>query len=224
MKKILTIIGVILFFFFLIILPFLIKVKIDCKSQYGDCPQQILDQLSTIEGKNLFYAKRGITKILKTEFLVSDYSLQFKIPNILHAELLVKKPVIAFKDVKSGSLVLVDAEGKVLSLSNGVDSALPVISVDEGLAKVGQNIGNVNLFALKLASGINQMYQVRDFSIQEGNLLVELPGQIRVILPLDGDSQILLGSLRLIYSKIQDEGNIGKYSQVDLRFTNPVLR
>lgn len=222
MKKILIIIGVILFFFFLIILPFLIKVKIDCKSQYGDCPQQILDQLSTFEGKNLFYAKRGITKILKAEFLVSDYSLQFKIPNILHAELLVKKPVIAFKDVKSGSLVLVDAEGKVLS--NGVDSALPVISVDEGLAKVGQNIGNVNLFALKLASGIYQMYQVRDFSIQEGNLLVELPGQIRVILPLEGDSQILLGSLRLIYSKIQNEGNIGKYSQVDLRFTNPVLR
>jgi hypothetical protein len=68
------------------------------------------------------------------------------------------------------------------------------------------------------------MYQVRDFTVQDDSLLVELPGQIRVIFPLDGDSQILLGSLRLIYSKIQNEGNPEKYSQIDLRFKNPVLR
>jgi hypothetical protein len=68
------------------------------------------------------------------------------------------------------------------------------------------------------------MYQVGQSSIQDGSLLVELPGQIRVIFPLEGDSEILLGSLRLIYSKVREDGNLAGYSQIDLRFTNPVLR
>jgi hypothetical protein len=55
-------------------------------------------------------------------------------------------------------------------------------------------------------------------------LLVELPGQIRVIFPLEGDSDILLGGLRLIYSKIKEDGNLAGYSQIDMRYKNPVLR
>ena len=103
-------------------------------------------------------------------------------------------------------------------------SALPLIIVTGDLPKIGQNIGAENLFAHDLAQGIFQMYQIRNFAIQNGSLLVELPGQIRVILPLDGDTDILLGSLRLIYSKIQADGNPLGYSQIDLRFKNPVLR
>jgi len=45
----------------------------------------------------------------------------------------------------------------------------------------------------------------------------------RVIFPLEGDTQVLLGSLRLIYSKIQTSGNPEGFRQVDLRFVSPVL-
>lgn len=222
MKKILGIFSIIFVFCFLIILPFLIKVKVDCKSQYGICPQQISDKLAPVDGKSLFSARKTIKDILKTEFIVSDYSLQYKIPNILRIDLLVKKPVITFKNAKSGSYVLVDADGKVLS--SATDSALPVVNTTRELPKEGQNIGNEELFALNLATGVYQMYQVREFLLQETSLLVELPGRFKVIFPLDGDTRILLGALRLIYSKIQGEGNPSGFSQVDLRFTNPVLR
>ncbi|MCX6704958.1 MAG: hypothetical protein NT162_01315 [Candidatus Woesebacteria bacterium] len=222
MKKIFVIAGVFVVFATVIISPFLIKVRIDCKSQYGECPRQVLDKLYSFNGKSLFLAKRGINKILKSDFSVSEFSLQFKIPDVLHAELLVKKAVIAFKESTSGSLALVDAEGEVLSRAE--NSVLPVITVAEALAKVGQNIGSANFFALSLAQGVNQMYQINNFVIADGSLLVELPGQIRVLFPLEGDKDTLLGSLRLIYSKIQEDGNLAGYSQIDLRFKNPVLR
>lgn len=222
MKKIITIVGIILLSGSLIITPLLIKVKVDCKSQYVECPQQITDKLNLFNGKSLFSAKKGIRKILKPEYIISDYSLQFKIPNILRVELLVKKAVAAFTSSKSDTLDLVDNEGKVLSTVQ--NSALPTISIEEDLPTPGQSVSAANLFALNLASGIYQMYQVGQSHIQDGSLLVELPGQIRVIFPLDGDSEILLGSLRLIYSKIKEDGNLAGYSQIDLRFKNPVLR
>jgi hypothetical protein len=53
-------------------------------------------------------------------------------------------------------------------------------------------------------------------------LVVDMGTGFRVIFPLEGDEQVLLGSLRLIYSKIQTS-NLNNYKQVDLRFANPVL-
>jgi hypothetical protein len=172
--------------------------------------------------KSLFLAKKNASKILKNDFLVSDFSTQFKIPNILQTQILIKNPVIAFKDTGTGSMILVDRDGKALSVASG--SAMPTVTVIENLAKVGQNIGDNDLFVLGLTLGVSQMYQINESTVQDGGLLVDLPGQIRVIFPLEGDSQVLLGSLRLIYSKIQSDGNPDKYSQIDLRFKNPVLR
>lgn len=222
MKNILIYLGLILIVIIFFISSLLIKVRIDCKSQYGECPGQILDKLNYYNGKSLFSAKNGIKKILRLEFLVSDFSLQFKLPNILHTEILVKKASAAFRNQGNGTIILVDNDGKILSTSQ--DSALPIITTEENLPGIGQNISSTNLFALKLAGGIFQMYQIRESKIQEDSLLVELPGQIRVIFPLDGDSEILLGSLRLIYSKVKEDGNLAGYSQIDLRFKNPVLR
>jgi len=221
-KKIFVVLFLALFLGILIVSFFLVKVKIVCKSQYGACPQQILDKISLFNGKSLFIAKRGVSKILGSDFLISDFSLQFKIPNILHADVLVKKPVAVFKDSTSGSMILTDKEGEALSVAS--DSGLPIVTIAGDLPKVGQNIGESKLFALNLAVGVFQMYQIQETLIQNYSLLVELPGQIRVIFPLDGDSRVLLGSLRLIYSKIQADGNPNKYSQIDLRFVNPVLR
>ena len=222
MKKIFTITGLIIFFGLLVVSPLIIKVKVDCQSQYVQCPEEVLAEISQFNGKSITVAKNGIRKILRSDYLVSDYSIQFKLPNILHVELLVKKAAVAIGNNVGGPFILVDKDG--LAIDSSPDSALPAIIITDNLPKVGQNIGTANLFALNLARGIYQMYQIRETSIQSGSLLVELPGQIRVIFPLDGDSDILLGSLRLIYSKIQSDGNPLKFSQIDLRFKNPVLR
>ena len=56
-------------------------------------------------------------------------------------------------------------------------------------------------------------------SSAEATLTVELPTAVRVIFPLEEsrDKDVLLGTLRLIYSQVTDR-------QIDLRFKNALLR
>ena len=222
MKKLFLILVPIFFAGIVLCIPFLVKVQIDCKSQYTVCPQPILDILTSFNGKKLAVAKKGIAKNLKSNYMVSDYSLQFKFPNRLHVEILTKKAIAAVRNSRTKEMVLVNSQGDVVSKAG--ETALPVVTTNELLPLVGQKVGETDLFAVNLAKGIFQMYQIRDSFIEEESLVVELPGQIRVLFPLAGDSQVLLGSLRLIYSKIQEDGNLAGYTQIDLRFANPILK
>jgi hypothetical protein len=222
-KKILIIICVVLFVGALIISPLFIKIHVDCRSQYGECPAELMDKLSGVNGKSLFFAKNDLNKILRSDFIVSKFSLQFKLPNFLHVDLLIKKPVFAVKSGISNQFALVDKDGQVLSI--GSSTILPTVDITGDLPKIGEKVDADTLFALKLMGGVSEMYQVNEGEIQSNSLLVELPGQIRVIFPLeDADSDLLLGSLRLIYLTIQADGNKNLYKEVDMRYKNPVLR
>ncbi|QQG41174.1 MAG: hypothetical protein HYV90_03270 [Candidatus Woesebacteria bacterium] len=202
--------------------PFFIKIKINCKSQFGSCPERVLSRIGVFNGKNLYIAKRNIGKILSSDFTISNYSLQFKLPNILETYIVVKKPFAALVDRNTKIAALVDGDGKILSF--GSDSTLPTVTTDLINQSEGQRVTDRDFFALKIIAGVFQMYQIRTGEMDSESLVVELSPQIRVIFPLYGDSDILLGSLRLIYSKISEPDNTGKFSEIDLRFKNAVLR
>jgi hypothetical protein len=192
--------------------PFVVKVKIDCKSQFGVCPNEINSKLQILNSKSLFQAKNDVSQILKKESLVSNFSTQFKLPNILLVNLLLKKPTFAIKDNQSGKMYSVDREGKVLS--EITSTTLPLVVQD------GQTS---NLFALNIVSGIAQMYGIGYGTISNDTLVVDMPTGVRVIFPLEGDYQALLGAFRLIYAKVTSN-YLGIYSQIDMRYKNPVLR
>lgn len=210
--------------FALILLPgFLIKTRIVCKSQYGDCPSQVLDQIAALNGKRMYLARKNLKKKLESNFLVSAFTIQFKLPNILKIDLIVKKPVFALKDEGSGNIALIDKEGTVLAYT--ASTGLPTVFVAESVPKIGDSINARNLTALNLILGVFKMYQTTTGHIEGDTLLVDLPGAIRVIFPLTGfDIDKLLGSVRLIYTNIQDRQLEKMYSQIDLRYQNPVLR
>jgi hypothetical protein len=100
---------------------------------------------------------------------------------------------------------------------------LPYAITPEPLKKVGESISTRDLFALNLILGVNEMYQVLYGTITNDALVVDIPPSVRVIFPLEGDSEILLGSLRLVYTKVTTS-YLGIYSQIDMRYKNPVLR
>lgn len=220
MKKIIYSALALVVLIFLFSWPFFLKVSIKCQSQYGQCDSKINKSLNSYNGKSLFSAKKGIDSSLKTNYLISGHSLQFKLPNILMVNVLIKKPVFALQD-NSGSEALVSIDGEVLS--TGMGFILPIVKTSQVLSKPGQNVGETNLFALKIISGVFEMYGVGTGVIQNDGLVVDLPAQIRVIFPLEGDSKALLGALKLIYAKTQGD-LAGKFSQIDLRYVNPVLR
>lgn len=202
-------------------LPLVFKVNIFCKSQYGSCPNEINSQLKINNGKSIAGAKNGVNRILKHNLLISDYSTQFKFPNILIVNILIKKPIFAIRN-ESNQIELIGEDGHILELSDS--TGLPTLIITGNLKKVGEEIDTNQSFALKLIQGINDMYQINTGTVVDNSLVVELPTSIKVLFPLDGDTQILLGSLRVVYTKVESDDQKGRYKEIDLRFKNPVLR
>lgn len=223
MKKILINSGILLFFTIIVVSPLLIKITPICKNQFGDCSEEITKKIESQKGKRLVSARRGVNKILKSLFSVSDYSIQFKLPNTLEVNVIEKVPVYSLFNPNEGRSALVDTDGVIISVSDNV-SALPSVKTTSSIGEPGQKVQDFQIFALKIVQGVNQMYQISTGEIQSDTLLVELKPNIRVIFPLEGDIDVLLGTLRLIYTKIISPEYAGKYSEIDLRFKNPVLR
>ncbi len=220
-KNILIFVSVVTFIGLFLFLPFIIKVKAECLTQYGACPEEIVKLVAQNNGKSLVAAKNGVKKNLKNNLLVSDFSTQFKLPNVLLVNILLKKPAFVLKNDTNQS-ISVDEDGRVLgSVTN---TSLPTVLFSGNLKKIGEKIDADQLFALKLMRGVNDMYQINSGVITDNSLVVELPSSIKVIFPLDGDTQVLLGSLRLVYGKIEAGDQKGKFKEIDLRFKNPVLR
>jgi hypothetical protein len=221
MIKKLSYLLIVVFVVFLFLVPLFIKVKIECKSQFGECPAEVNSKLITLNSKRLFFADRAARKDLKENFLISDFSIQFKLPNIMLINVIAKKPYFALKDASFGEIELIDQKGTVLALADS--SGLPTVITSEPLGKVGESVNTRDLFALNLISGVNEMYQIGYGTITNDALVVDIPPGVRVIFPLEGDSEVLLGSLRLIYAKVTTS-YLGIYSQIDMRYKNPVLR
>ncbi len=221
MKKLILLIFFSLIFIPIVTLPLYLKVKTECITQYGPCPPEINSQISS-NGQTLAKTKNKIKKVFKNNQLISNFRTQFKLPNILVVNLVIKKPSFAIVGSNTNEVALVDGDGRVLTIAKTTN--LPTISNPTYANKIGENVKSTDLFALKLMEGVYEMYQVNYGVIEGDSLVVELPSQIKVLFPLSGDRDLILGSLRLVYSKVTSEDAKGKYTQIDLRFKNPVLR
>lgn len=207
-------------------IPRAIRVKaISCKSQFGPC--SLGDKLSILEGKNLSDAKNEAANILGAEDSISDFSIQYKIPDRLEVNVIEKKPKFALRQKDSSTFILVDKEGTVLKITE--ENSLPEVSLEAKLPNVGEKVTQEQLFALNLIYSVFAYYQVRQGTIEGISLVVFLPGNLKVIFPLEGEPDVLLGSLRLIIERLNDTSKDSRInelgiSQVDLRFKNPVLK
>ncbi len=227
MRKIIVPFGLVtvIVFSFLMTLRIIKISNIECFSQYGDCPVEITSKLESVKSKSLSNSKKEISKILRDNFLISDFSTQFKLPSTLKVNLVIRKAVFALRQKDTDNYTLIDKDGYVVAISNS--SNLPTVIVNEKLKNVGEKVSDRDLFSLKLINGVFNMYQVNFGDIRDDSLVVELPSDLTVIFPLEEsierDSDFYLGVLRLIVTKIETE-NSGKYREIDLRFKNPVLR
>jgi len=201
----------------------LIKIgKLECESQYGSCPDQLINIDSEL---SLISAKKKVKKELENNFLVGEYSFQYKIPSTLKVNVVVRKAIYAVNQKGTQNYILVDSEGYIVGISD--QSSLPTIIIDDKLQNVGEKVDEVEIFALKLISGVYNMYQIGIGNVKDDTLTVELAGGLNVIFPLgvndEFNADYYLGALRLIMTKIEAESP-GIYRELDLRFKNPVLR
>ncbi len=206
----------------------LIIDEILCSSQFGPCKQNILENLSSIEQNSLLNTSKNIDDYFSNNILVSDYSVQFELPRKLIVNIIERKPVFGVKAELNSQVALVDIDGRVISIEDV--SSLPVLITNDNLPKIGDNVSQRTLFALKIVSGMHSTHHVSRGLIENDGLIFDLKDGFSVIYPLEGDVDVLLGSLALILNQLNIDGQgtkIGTADGVkllDLRFKNPVIR
>ena len=222
-------IGFIIGLFFIV--PKKVKIKeISCQSQFGPCNASVLRTIEkTASGEKSFYdTKREINGILSSNILIRDYSFHFQFPAQIEVYTIERKPRYALKVKSTDSYALVDEEGYVIYFQDL--TGLPYLITTDPPPNVGEVISSETSFALEVLSGMFSAYQVREGKIEDESLVIELSQGPKVIFPLEGEKEVLLGSLKLVLSKLNNESEDSKIENVlgariiDLRFKNPVIK
>lgn len=224
--KFLSILLIIIFLFSTpVLIQKLIKINsIECFSQYDSCPSEIESQLKTLELKEYRLVKKEVIKILSNNYLLNDFSIQYQIPSKLIVELNLKKPKYAINDSINNIYYLIDTNGVIIGTSD--ESNLPSISTNINY-KVGEKISLKDKFALEIVEKVAWLYSVKVGYIEKEELKITLKEGVLVRFPLEGDVDVLIGGLRIIFSRLNDESQgirMNDVREIDLRFKNPVLR
>lgn len=227
--NIFKILSILILVIFIILIPTIIKKsikigKIECVTQHGECPKEIIDGLKYYENYDYKTTKKYVSEYLKTNLLVSDFLLQYRIPNTLKVDLNLKKPKSSIFNLNDNLYYLIDSDGVVVGVNP--ESSLPRIETNTQL-KIGEKVSEKEKFALDIVHSLAYLYAI-DKGVFDGNQLKVVNSEgITVLFPVEGDVSFLIGSIRLIFSRLNDgsEGiRMNEIKEIDLRYKNPILR
>lgn len=223
--KILSIILVIIFIYLIpLAIKSLIKIdKIECKSQFGNCDERIAFSVQKIG--NYKDVNEQIEKRLNDDMQINSYLIQYKIPSTLKIELNIKTAKNAIYSNQTNKYYLISEDGLVLSL--GDDTNLPIIKIDDPKLDVGNQIKENQKFAIEILNNMTFLYSINEGQIEKNSLIFKNTEGVTIIFPTEGNVNLLIGSLRLIISRLNDEAEgirMNEIAEIDLRYKNPVLR
>ncbi len=189
--------------------------KITCESQLGKCNPRLLAKIESVKKENIFVTRISLNNLLKDEKSILGYTIEFRLPLNLIIHVIERQPVIAFL-LNNGKYALVDQEGVITE--EVMATNLPKI--------VSINLNQSELqFASDLISSLYKFFKpVGGIKITADGIEVDNIVGKRVIFPLTGDRDILLGSLNLIISRLPSVKEASTIGVIDLRFKNPVLK
>lgn len=213
-------IYILLAFFLLfpfLVLPRIIKVRVvECYNQYGLCSNDFLAKVNPVLNESFDTAKKKTVEEFKNTKLVEKYSFRFKLPATLRVDVILKKSKYALINKNTNEAAILDDKGVVLEKAQTTN--LPCVVTADNLPNIGEMTGDNKHFALELLYGVYYLYRVKSGEIVNDSLEVVIPNEGKIIFPIQGERDILLGSMKLILSRS------GKFKEIDLRYKNPVIR
>lgn len=218
--------SVLLILIFIYLLPkifqkLIVINKIQCVSQYGECPEKILVYKNSEFKRSLYTLKSQVKDELENNILVNSYLIQYKIPSTLKVELVLKKAKYAVFD-NLGKYYLLDNDGLVVAVDDKVN--LPFLKVKDSKFEIGQNVGNELLKLLQIIEKVNFLYSINNGTYENNYMYIVFDNGIKAIFPVDGDTDYLVGSLRLIFSRLNDERSGIKMNEIDFRYKEVIIR
>jgi hypothetical protein len=210
-------------------LPRKIVVKeIICINKEGTCSERITTGLDHYRGKSLRESQSGIQEYLSHE-LIRESSFRYLYPSTLQITLVEAKPEFALGSLDESSFRLIDNAGYVLSTAES--SPLPFATVSMELPAVGTKLDEKTLFGLRILLDLSKSYQITKGELTSDSLVIELPTSTRVLFPLEGERDVILGSFVLVMNQLNTVKNSTTMEKValadktvDLRYKNPVIR
>ena len=194
-----------------------IKIReIECASQYGLCPSAVNAQLDLYVGLNIRDAKKRIYEYIGKEGSIKEGKVVYKVPFQLMVYITEKKPGVALF-MEGQDYIIVDPEGSVIGTSPTTD--LPKLTVTQ----TGYTKDQLE-FASNLYYEFSRLHPIEFSELGDKDMTVKIADGVKVIFPLEGDIDVLLGSLRLILSQLNNDEREIRIGSIDLRFENPVLR
>lgn len=224
-KLILALVLVILLLIAAYILLFRVSLaEVECESQFGPCSQSIDEALGKLSGKPIIPTVRRMQDYLGKEKRIKQYSIRFLVPSKLKAYIVEKKGAAALGKIGLNNYFIVDEEGVVLGKEKS--TFLPMINVVDGDLTYGpgSKVSDKLKFAVELTSYMFSVYATKLSTLYEDRIEIVLGSGIKVIFPTNGEIDVLLGSLNLILSRLNNPSSEIRIGEVDLRYKNPIIR
>jgi len=204
-----------------------------CVSQFGPCDEEIHNQLAEFDQLSLYESKKKIESFLKGLSIVDKFEARLLLPNKIKVVLVQKKPIFGLKKDK-GKIALVDKQGEVLSYQTS--TLLPIINFNTSPPTVGERVDAKSEFALKILEYMNKLFGIKEGFIENESVFFNLASGQKVIFPLSGEPEVLVGSAVLINNRLNKAsadtrmemepglGGCDSGCVIDLRFKNPVVK
>lgn len=205
----------------LVIKKIIIINKIECFSQIEDCPPDLFQKLQASNGRDYYVVKKYLSDVLNNSFNVSNYLIQYKIPSTVKIDITVKKPKFCIK--YADKLFEIDKNGLVLG--EVVRCDLTVINSNLSV-RVGKEVDSKIKSALLVFEKVDYLYDPNNIRLLDNEFRMDINNKT-VIFPYDSDIDVLVGSIRIVFSRLNDESQAIKMDEVheiDLRFKNVVIR
>lgn len=198
--------------------------KINCQTQFGSCSEDLISLLNLTVGRDLKFSREYLNNILVNDISVNNFLIKYKIPSTIDVEVNLKKPNMAIK-ATNGLYYLLDKNGLIVAVVN--ETGLPYLLSQDLEYRVGSELDVKNKFAVNIYEYLIYLFSIKEAKVEADSLIVITNDGPKIIFPLEGDVKVLVGSLKLIFSRLNDgaEGiRMNDISEIDLRFKNAILR
>lgn len=195
--------------------------KVECYTQFGNCPESYLIKLDTLIHQPIFAAntRKVISSLLSPVPEIDRFDIYRRIPSVLIVSVKLKSPIgIVSSNVLGSKTFMVDDSGRAyLTVEN---SSLPML-LTPNIIKEGDSMSISETLSLKIISKVSQMTSLRVYGQLQDNILnIKLGSVSEIIIDIrktdDWDS-----SLQLLLSRSKITGITPR--KIDLRFNNPVV-
>jgi cell division septal protein FtsQ len=221
-KRLLLVLGVvILFLLWYFSDKWLTAKNLECYTQYGNCPQVIVDSLHGFYGTHLLQPlpKAKVVAKLKTFIEIKTINLYRRLPDTLVLSLEMRKPIGTLGSQVLGTHVISDDEGVVIGQT---DKANFPLLLDPEVLGLGNRLGGDQVVALKLLGQMNSLSEGQIVGkIASGQLTVYFPENFIVLLDLSHITSNWYTTLQVILTRSKIQSKLPKV--IDLRFSSPIV-